>query len=465
MVGRLKEKEDLLHAYASEYSEFVAVYGRRRVGKTFLIRETFNYKFTFQHSGIKNGGKSVQLARFRKSIIAHGLSTCPVLDNWFDAFDALRDLISQSHDRRKVIFIDEMPWLGRKDKMFVSAVEDFWNGWASARKDVLFIVCGSATSWILNKIVYSRDGLHNRVTYRIPLRPFTLRECELYAESRGLEMTRSQIAECYMVLGGIPHYWHFLQRGLSVAQNIDEMFFVGNDKLENEFDELYSSLFSSPQAFIRIINALGCRKSGMTREELARTAGISNNGALTRRLKELEQCGFVRSFSEIGKRKKGAVHQLMDNFTLFHFRFASENAHGDRHFWSEMVDSHIHSTWVGLAFEQLCLEHVEQIKEALRIGGVKTNAHAWRGKSSQIDLLIDRNDGIVNLCEMKYHDGKYPITKEDDDSMRNKKAEFKEETGTRKAVHVTYITPYGIKDNAYSRNVQSNVMLDDLFAF
>lgn len=189
--------------------------------------------------------------------------------------------------------------------------------------------------------------------------------------SEGGELTHAQLAECYMVLGGIPHYWHFLQRGLSVAQNIDDMFVAGDDKLENEFDELYSSLFSSPQPYIRIITALGSKRAGMTREELAQTAGIANNGSLPRRLKELEQCGFIRSFTEIGKKKKGSVHQLIDNFTLFHFRFAAENAHGDKHFWSEMADSHIHSTWIGLAFERLCLEHLDQIKEALRIGGVK----------------------------------------------------------------------------------------------
>ena len=463
MVGRINEMGELRRAFASDYSEFVAVYGRRRVGKTFLVRETFDYKFTFQHSGVKNGGKGVQLARFRKSLASQGYADCPVLKDWFSAFDSLRTLIDKSGDRRKVIFLDEMPWMGRKDSSFVTAVEDFWNGWASARKDILLIVCGSATSWILNKVVHSRDGLHNRVTYRIPLRPFSLRECELYAESRGLELTRAQIAECYMVFGGIPYYWSFLRRGLSVAQNMDEIFFAGNDKLENEFDELYSSLFASPQPYIAIITALGGKKAGMTREEISRTVKCANNGALTRRLSELAQCGFIRAFTEIGKRKKGSVYQLLDNFTLFHFRFASENKYGDPHFWSEMLDSHVHSTWIGLAFERLCLEHVAQIKEALRIGGVMTNAHAWRGPSSQIDLLIDRNDGIVNICEMKYHDGLYAITKADDESMRNKKAEFRDLTKTRKAVHVTYVTPYGIKDNAYAKNVQSSVVLDDLF--
>jgi len=463
MIGRVQEKKDLLRAAASEYSEFVAVYGRRRVGKTFLIRETFDYRFTFQHSGVKSGGKSVQLARFHKAIKDQGYPECPVLKDWFAAFDALREVIKRSKDEKKVVFIDEMPWLGRKDATFVSAVEDFWNGWASARKDILLIVCGSATSWIISKIVHNRDGLHNRVTYRIPLRPFTLHECELYAESKGLELTRPQLAECYMILGGIPYYWHFLQRGLSVAQNIDDMFFSKTDKLENEFEELYASLFASPQPYLKIIKALGMRKSGMTRDEISRFAGVANNGTLTRRLMELEQCGFVRTFAEIGKRKKGAVHQLIDNFTLFHFRFAVENTRGDGHFWSEMQDSRIRSTWIGLAFERLCLEHVDQIKEALRIGGVHTNVQSWRNESAQIDLLIDRNDGIINLCEMKYHDGSYAITQADDESMRNKKAVFKEETGTRKAVQVTYVTPYGIKSNAYAKNVQSEVRLDDLF--
>jgi len=465
MIGRMKERDVLLQAAASDYSEFVAVYGRRRVGKTFLVRETFDYRFTFQHSGVKKGGKSVQLARFRKSLVDQGYPECPELRDWFAAFDALREVIKRSSDVKKVVFIDEMPWLGRKDATFISAVEDFWNGWASTRKDVLLIACGSATSWILNKIVHNRDGLHNRITYRIPLRPFTLRECELYAESRGLELPRAQIAECYMILGGIPYYWHFLQRGLSVAQNVDDMFFSHSDKLENEFDELYASLFAAPQPYLKIIRTLGTKKAGMTRDEIARMASVSNNGTLSRRLKELEQCGFIRAFSEIGKKKKGAVYQLIDNFTLFHFRFAVENVRGDGHFWSEMQDSHIRSTWIGLAFERLCLEHVDQIKEALRIGGVHTNVQSWRNESAQIDLLIDRNDGVINLCEMKYHDGLYAVSKSDDESVRNKRAEFKAETGTNKAVQITYVTPYGIKDNAYAKNVQSTVVLDDLFCF
>ena len=466
IIGRSVEISLLESCVQSGRSEFAVVYGRRRIGKTFLVNQTFKERFDFCYVGGHHLDESEQLQKFAEALKKYGHSTfLPKLGDWFEAFNNLQQILETSESKKKIVFIDEMPWIDTPNSKFVKALESFWNGWAALRDDIFFIASGSATSWMAENLFENQGGLYNRITTKIYLRPFNLHEVEEFCTSNGGGWDRYQIAQAYMVFGGVPYYYSLVNFKKSLAQNIDAMFFSKGGQLANEFDELYSSLFASPQAYIRIITALGRKKSGMTREELAQTAGISNNGVLTRRLRELEQCGFIRSFTEIGKRKKGSVHQLIDNFTLFHFRFAAENAHGDRHFWSEMTDSHVHSTWVGLAFEQLCLEHIEQIKEALRIGGVKTNAHAWRGKSSQIDLLIDRNDGIVNVCEMKYHDGLYPITREDDDSMRNKKAEFKEETGTRKAVHVTYITPYGVKDNAYARNVQSCVVLDDLFAF
>ena len=464
MIGRIKERNMLLDAYSSVDSEFVAVFGRRRVGKTFLVRETFGEGFAFQHTGVKNETGAVQLARFRQSLIEHGHVSCPVLKNWFEAFDNLKTVIKSSEAERKVVFIDEIPWMGRSDVHFISALEHFWNGWVSARKDVLLIVCGSATSWVLEKIVHSRGGLHNRVTYRIRLDPFTLKECEEYARSRGLEYTRDQLSECYMILGGIPMYWRYLERGKSVAQNIDEMFFAGSEKLEGEFDELYASLFEHPEPYLAIVAALARKKCGKTRGEVAHEAGLEESGALSRYLKVLEQCGFVRKFTEYGKKSKGSVYQLMDNFTLFYYRFMAENKSNDRHYWSAMADSHVHSTWSGLAFERLCLQHIDGIKRALGISGVLTNVHSWRNENAQIDLLIDRRDGIVNLCEMKYSAGPYTMTSEDDAALANKKAEFKTAVKTRKAVHLTMVTSFGVKQNAYANKVQSFVTLDDLFA-
>ncbi len=463
MIGRGKEQRQLLEAYSSCESEFVAVFGRRRIGKTFLVRETFNGGFAFQHTGVKKGSGAVQLECFRQSLIEHGHSQCPQLEDWFSAFDNLKVVIRASPAEKKVVFIDEIPWIGRSDANFISALEHFWNGWASARKDVLLIVCGSATSWVLDKIVHNRDGLHNRVTYRIRLAPFTLKECEEYARVRGIEYTRGQIAECYMILGGIPMYWRYLERGRSVAQNIDEMFFSGDEKLENEFDELYASLFEHPEPYLAVVTALSKKKCGMTRDEVSRASGVENSGALSRYLKVLEQCGFIRRFSELGKRTKGAVFQLIDNFTLFYFRFMEPNRTNDRHYWSAMSDTRTHSTWAGLAFEMLCLQHIDGIRQALGISGVLANVHSWRNANAQIDLLIDRRDGIINICEMKYWAGPYVMTAADDASLANKKSELKTCAKTRKAVHVTMVTSFGVKHNAYSNNVQSFVTLDDLF--
>ena len=470
MVGRKEESRRLLAAHASEYSEFVAVYGRRRVGKTFLVRETFGYSFTFQHSGVANGTMAEQLHQFRTSVMEQGYEDCPRLANWFEAFDALKHVISKSSAAKKTVFIDELPYMDVVGSRLIPALEHFWNSWASARKDVLLIICGSATSWVLNNVVHSRGGLHGRVTERIRLQPFTLAECREYAVSLGLEMTDYQIAEMYMVLGGIPYYWKYLDRSLSPAQNIDEMFFAGTDKLENEFYELYSSLFKKKDAYMRIVSVLGARKAGMIRSEIAAGAKVSNSGTLTRYLQELEQCGFIRKYVLPGRKVKGAIYQLMDNFTLFHFKFIANNPKHDRHFWTSSLDSPFHVAWEGLAFERLCLWHVEQIKRALQIGGVLTNSYAWRhvadapdDEGAQIDLLIDRNDGIVNICEMKFCADEYALTAEDAAAMRRKKAVFKRETATRKAIHVTYVTTFGLKRNAYANDVQSEVSLKDLF--
>lgn len=462
MIGRQKEKQQLLDAFGSDESEFVAVFGRRRVGKTYLVRETLGSFFTFQHTGIKKGGKEVQLERFRVSLRDQGLADCPELRSWFDAFDQLKAMLRASRDVRKVVFIDEIPWMGRSDASFISAVENFWNAWASARKDILLVVCGSATSWVLDKLVHNRDGLHGRVTYRIRLDPFTLGECAQYAASRGLEYTNDQLAECYMILGGIPMYWRYLERGKSVAQNIDEMFFAGSEKLEHEFEELYSSLFDNAEPYVGIVTALSKKKCGMTREEVSSGAGLADNGWLTKYLTVLEQCGFVRRFTEIGKKRRGAVYQLVDNFTLFYFRYMADNRTNDPHYWSSMLDSRLHTTWAGLAFERLCLQHVDQIKRALGIAGVLTNIHSWRNADAQIDLLIDRRDGIVNICEMKYWAGPYAMSAEDDAALANKKSAFKLATKTRKAVHLTMVTSFGVKPNAYSGKVQSFVTLNDL---
>ena len=470
IIGRKEEQQILHSAVQSENSEFVAVYGRRRVGKTYLIRETFGYKFTFQHTGLAKGNTKEQLFSFAISLRDAGYDDCPIPKSWLEAFSLLSAYLKNSADEKKIVFLDELPWMDTPRSNFISAFEHFWNGWASARKDIVLIICGSATSWIINKVINDHGGLHNRVTKQIALQPFTLKECEMFAQSKGLEMSRYQLAECYMVFGGIPYYWSLLEKGLSLAQNIDKIIFAKNGKLSNEFNQLYASLFKSPEQYIDIVTALGKKKVGMTREEIIAATDKYSNGALSKVLDELEYCGFIRKYNGFDKKSKQAIYQLIDNYTLFYFKFIQQNENNDEHFWSASIDSAMHRTWSGLAFERLCMAHTQQIKAALGIAGVLSNVYSWRkgademSDGAQIDLLIDRKDQVINLCEMKYSLSEYVIDAEYERKLRNKKSVFIDTTNTRKAVHLTMVTTFGIKANAHSGIVQNEITLEDLFS-
>jgi len=469
MIGRNAEKERLLKYVSSAESEFVAVYGRRRVGKTYLIRQTFDGCFAFQHTGVARGTTQEQLRAFGDSVREFGVSCEGRPKDWFEAFNLLKKVIVESPLSKKVVFLDELSYLDTKGSRFVQALEHFWNGWASARTDILLVVCGSATSWIINKVIKDKGGLHNRVTGRISLQPFTLRECEAYVVSRGIVMSRYQIAQTYMVLGGIPFYWKQLEPDLSADQNIDDLFFARANKLEGEFDELYSSLFRKPEPYLKIVMALGRRKSGLTRDEVVAQTGMGSCGNLTRYLRELEECGFIRRSIAFGKRKKGSLYQLIDNFTLFHLAFVGENRVNDRRFWSGSAESQFRVVWEGLAFERLCLQHIREIKSSLGISGVVSSDCSWQvartpeHDGAQVDLLIDRNDGVINLCEMKFASDEYEIGGDEERRLRERRELFKKVTGTKKAVHLTYVTTYGLKRNSHAGVAQSEANLDDLF--
>ena len=468
MVGRIAEQAELRALLDNSESVFAAVYVRRRVGKTYLVRKTFGNHFAFDHVGLSSGKMSDQLESFRNSLIAHGHRKCPVLKSWIGAFEELKKLLDRGKSTKKIVFIDELPWMDTSKSRFIPAFEHFWNSWAAWRNDIVLIVCGSATSWLLNKVINSKGGLHNRVTKRIRLEPFTLAECEQLSAEKGLALDRHQIAECYMVFGGVAYYWSLLEKGLSVAQNIDRLFFSQNGALRGEYQELYKSLFRVPEPYERIVCALGTRKVGMTRSAVAEAAGLNDNGALTKYLEELEQCGFVRKYLAFGKIGKDALFQLVDNFTLFYFCFRTAIQRGAENYWLEKLDAQSHVVWTGLAFERVCLLHVQQIRIALGISGVATNVCSWsgadeNGRRAQIDLLLDRNDRVITLCEMKFADEAYALTKKDIESLRHKRAAFRFATGTRRAVHLTMVTAEGLEHNSYRNEIQRELTLDDLF--
>ena len=470
IIGREKEVKLLKSISQDDYSHFLAVYGRRRIGKTFLIRESFDYRFTFQHAGLSEGGMKEQLFAFTSSMKDAGYEYKSKPKNWLEAFEGLKDLVRQSNEKRKIIFIDELSWMDTARSDLMVALENFWNGFASARKDVVLIVCASATSWMLSKIVHNKGGLYNRLTEKVNLQPFSLKECEEYVREAGLALNRNQILQYYMIVGGVPFYWGFLQKGLSLSQNIDRIMFSADAPLKDEFKYLYASVFRKPEQYIKIIETLGLKKIGMTREELIEASGIPNTGDLTTKLEELESCGFIRKYYAFGMKKKNAIYQLMDCFTLFHFKFLQDTP-TDEHFWTNQINTPLVNTWMGLAFERVCLYHVNQIKAKLGISGVLTEVNSWYCKAdpdrgvfgSQIDLLIVRKDQVINLCEMKYANSDFTITEKVDRSLRNKVSDLKTITGTKYAIYPTLITTYGLVSNSYSLEMQSVIVLDDLF--
>ena len=468
MVGREKEQRRLRELADSGEAEFVAVYGRRRVGKTYLVRETFDGDFTFCHSGMARVGMAKQLQAFRSSLKEWGDEKCPRLENWIDAFDEVKQIVRNSSQQRKIVFIDEMPWMDTPKSGFVAALEHFWNGWASARKDVMLIICGSATSWIVDKVLRNKGGLHGRVTEQISLEPFTLRECELYAQERGLDYTRRMVTECYMVLGGIPYYWRMLRRGMSPAQNFDDLFFARHGRLREEFDELYASLFRRQEPYVKIVSALGNKPEGLTRDGLRAESGLSDGGRLGRYLSELEACGFIRKYHVIGKKVKESIFQLIDNYTMFYLQFIAGEGDESRLQWTARLETGGYYAWAGHAFERVCLQHVRGIKHALEIGGVKTSEYAWRGiamdgKTAQIDLLIDRNDGIVDICEMKYTKDAYALTEDEWGKISRRRGALRGMLPPSKAIHVVMVTDQPMIRNAWSKEIMAFITADDLF--
>ncbi len=470
IVGRNTEINIFKNAINDEKSHFIAVYGRRRIGKTFLIREAFNYRFTFQHAGLSAGGLKEQIFAFESSIKdARGASNIK-RKNWLEAFEDLKDLIRSSPEKKKTIFIDELSWMDTQNSDLLVALENFWNGWASARNDIILIVCASATSWMLSNIIHNKGGLYHRLTEEIALTGFSLAECEEFAQSNNLVLTRNQILQYYMIFGGVPFYWTFLEKGLSLSQNIDNILFKNKAPLKNEFKYLYASIFRHPETYIKIVETLSKKKVGMTREEIIKNAKLTNSGELTKKLDELESCGFIRKYYAFGMKKKNAVYQLIDNFTLFYYQFM-EHEPNDESFWSNQINTPTVNTWLGLAFERVCLEHIKQIKQKLGISGVKTDVNSWYSKEdaklgikgSQIDLLIVRNDQVINLCEMKYSNTEYTFTEKDDLSLRTKTSDLLNGTKTKYAIYPTLITTYGLVDNGYSGTIQSVVTMDDLF--
>lgn len=463
LIGRLREKEIIANCIRSDRSHFIALYGRRRVGKTFLVRQYFNNNFDFYVTGLAQGDQQGQLTNFTVALNNYSqdeLHRSPA--NWLEAFSLLAKHLEGLKEGKKIVFIDELPWMDTPRSKFIMGLESFWNGWASARKDIILIGCGSAASWMINKLINNKSGLYNRVTRRIKLSPFSLSEVAQYLQARNYNIDRYQMIQLYMAVGGIPFYLDLIDPKLSVAQNIQQLFFANNALLQNEYELLFKSLFKDSDTHKQIISSLTKKKTGLSRKQILRHLDISDGGGVTRAIKELIHSDFIRQYNKFGNKNRDTIYQLTDPFTLFHHRFL-QDYNQESNYWINQINTPAINSWQGNAFEIVCLLHVNAIKSALGISGVQTSTSTWWGDEAQIDLVIDRKDQVINLVEIKFSIDEYVINKDYDSKLRNKLSAFRNATKTRKALWTTILTTYGVKKNKYSGNVQRVVVMEDLF--
>lgn len=469
IVGRKKELSLINQYFNSGKAEFIAVYGRRRVGKTFLIRQHFRNQFAFDMTGIMEGTKSEQMTAFHSALKTYGY-TGKKNTNWIDAFFALRQVLESriEEGKRCVIFIDELPCLDTPKAGFVNALGHFWNNWANWQSEIMLIVCGSATSWMVRNVIDNHGGLHDRITHEIHLHPFTLTETEEFFKLNGFSWNRLSIMQTYMAIGGIPYYMSLFERTDSPATGLDRLFFSGNAELKKEYRRLFSSLFKNPHPYLEIITLLSKHPKGMTREEISTELKTSNNGKLGEMLTDLIYCDFLQKNNVREKRIKSnsAIYQLIDFYTIFYNTFANKNIM-EEHFWTRNINTPEINIWYGLAFERVCKAHIEKIKTALGIASVSTEYYSWRSnlieKGAQIDIIIDRADNTINLCEVKYSENLYSLDKEEYMKIQNRISVFKEATNTRSNIIPTMITTFGMKEGTYSDQIIAKINMEDLF--
>jgi hypothetical protein len=467
MIGRKKELAILANAYAGQKPELIAVFGRRRVGKTYLIRSFFEGKIDFELTGLKDGTKEQQLRNFTYSLKdAQQSADLPAQPtDWLEAFHQLKTYLESLADfeKRKVVFIDELPWMAAGKSDFLTGFSYFWNSYA-AKANIVVVICGSATAWMIQKIINDKGGLHNRVTRRIHLQAFTLAETEAYFQEQHIVFDRYQLLLLYMTMGGIPHYLDQVEGGKSAIQNIDDICFQPQGLLRTEFDNLYSSLFANPERYESIITALSSTWKGMSRMEIIEHTDITDGGGLTMMLQELEQSGFISSYIPFGKKKKDTLFRLTDCYSLFYLKFIRDIPSKETISWQSLSQTQKWVTWTGYAFENICFQHIDQIKSALSIAGVHTNQYSFLAKKTeenegtQIDLLIDRQDNVISLCEVKFYNDTWLLTKAEADNLRRKKSVFRQVTGTKKQIFVVLITTFDLIKNQHSIGLVDNVL-------
>ena len=447
LVSREEEKQRLLLALSSNKPELVALTGRRRVGKTFLVRKAYEDHIKLEITGLQKDKQKAQLQNFLLSMHAYGLYSTSekAPTNWLEVFYLLtQELEKQNFSSKYVVFFDELPWMAGKRSDFISGFSYFWNSWAS-KQHIVVVICGSATSWMIEKVINDRGGLHNRITDIIHLHPFTLKETEQFLLSKNINYPRYQLLLLYMAIGGIPMYLDFIRRDLSAVQNINVLCFRESGFLSNEFNRLFPALFERHERHTSIVKALSAKQKGLTRQEILKATRLPNGGSFSKTLKELQQSGFIKTFVGVGKKKKSTLFRLTDSYCLFYLSQIAPNKDSQTLNFEQLFQTSSFKSWSGYAYENVCFAHIIQIKTKLGISGMLTKVFSYVAKpvdglpGTQIDLLIDRIDDTIHICEIKFSKGSYILDKKTADNIRQKHAVFQYNSKSKKHLFLSLI--------------------------
>ncbi len=480
VIGRKAEIQTLDSVWKSRAPELVALYGRRRIGKTYLVRQVLGKRGLFiEATGIKNASMRVQIANFTKiisDVFAGGLPL-EAPSSWSNALALLtRELKKLPKSKKAILFLDELPWMATRRSGLIQALDYYWNTQWSRIPNLKVILCGSAASWILDNLVNAKGGLHNRLTRIIHLAPFDLRETKLFLEARGVKMKERQIVDVFLVTGGVPYYLEQIRRSRSAVQNIDALCFRPSGILYSEFPRIFRALFEQAETNLRIVKEIARYRYGLDRNRLLAALKMKSGGSFNKRIAELEAAGFIRAFRPYGKATRDTSYRVIDEYSLFYLRWIEPEIHSGFEFsrahWKKVTNSPAWFSWAGYAFEDLCLKHTQQICNALEIGEIRSRAAVWRhvpkkGKSdqgAQIDLLFDRDDDTITICAIKYSTAPFVIDKSYAEVLMKKVRVFEEKTRTKKQLLIAMITAGGLKPNLWAKElIDHHIDLTDLF--
>lgn len=481
-IGRKEEQAILESLCFSKKSEFLAIYGRRRVGKTMLVRSFFKSKkdvIFFNTTGTLNGLLKNQLDNFTQQIseVFYQGAQLKNATNWQDAFNKLNDAIKVVTSNKKIVlFFDEFPWMATKNSKLLQNLDYFWNQYWSNDTRIKLIICGSSASWIIKNVINNKGGLHNRITYTIHLEPYNLHETKLFLEAQGILLNNQQILELYMAIGGIPYYLSYLKQGLSAAENIEQLAFSRKGFLIEEFDNLFLALFEDGGMYIDIVREISKHYYGIEQEELFnRIKGLSKGGRSSDKLKELEDASFIIKFTPHLHSRKGVYYKVIDEYTLFYFNWIEPVKNTllgrgiKKNYWTSIQSTPEWYNWSGYAFEAVCYKHLVQISDALNMHPTAIS-NTWKyvptkntnQQGAQIDLLFDRKDNAVTLCEIKYTKKAFEINKSYATQLHQRAEIFKNVTRTKKQIFWALISANGLKKNKYSEIINNVVTLEEL---